>query len=685
MTFSSRKLPAIKGFFNRAGAFVVIAFCSLPLNAGQGNRIPGALIIKYSENATAADIQRGVENARLRLHRYWQTAPMASAGEIGLVSATTGIHTDRALEVLRNDPAVEHVEQSIAFSNRATSDDPFYLDGSLWGMYGNLSTPASAFGSQAAEAWSAGYVGSHSVYVAVIDDGIKIDHPELAANIWANPFEIPDNNIDDDGNGYIDDQNGWNFVSDSKTIFELGDDHSTLVAGIIGAVGGNAAGVAGVNWNVSMIPARALGGGSGTTENIVEAIDYCIDLKTRHGLNLVAINASWGDTEYSQFLHDAVIRAAKADILFIAAAGNSSRDNDAEHFSPANLDSTEGTPGETAASYNNVISVTAIGTSGLLPDFASFGATKVHLGAPGVGILTTYFDYPASPYASANGTSLSAPFVTGAVALYASTHPDASAEDMRLAILNSVTPTAALVGKTSTGGRLNLSTIILPTPPMVVGRHLFYNGSAWDGNNLAANASDDAAIATDKSALTPGGTAVFANYSSYTRGINGIMIDLANPTAQAAAISASDFAFKIGNNNIPSGWANAPAPSSVTVRSGAGLNGSDRITIIWSNNQIQKTWLQVTMLETPNTGLLAPDVFYFGNAVAESGNSTSNAFVDGTDELGARNNRRNFLNLAPVDFLYDYDRNRFVDGSDELFARNNRANFLNAIKLISPP
>ncbi|MCK4624141.1 MAG: right-handed parallel beta-helix repeat-containing protein, partial [Phycisphaerae bacterium] len=148
-------------------------------------------------------------------------------------------------------------------------------------------------------------------------------------------------------------------------------------------------------------------------------------------------------------------------------------------------------------------------------------------------------------------------------------------------------------------------------PSQVKGRHVFYNRCSFDGDNPAAGVADDGAIAPDKTALLPGGTATFANYTSYSRGINGIMVDIANLPGTP---TKSDFVFKAGNDNTPAAWTTVPVPTSVTVRSGAGLGGSDRITIIWVNNAIQKQWLQVTVKATAATGLTAPDVFYFGNA-----------------------------------------------------------------------
>ncbi|MBN2474707.1 MAG: pre-peptidase C-terminal domain-containing protein [Pirellulales bacterium] len=216
----------------------------------------------------------------------------------------------------------------------------------------------------------------------------------------------------------------------------------------------------------------------------------------------------------------------------------------------------------------------------------------------------------------------------------------------------------------------------------VTGRHVFYNNSAFDGDDPTANGNDDNAIATDKIALLPGQTASFQNYTSYARGINGVMVDIAGLTGTP---TAADFQFRLGNSDDPGDWATAPEPSSVSVRPGEGVGGSDRVTLIWPDYAIQKQWLQVTVLATANTGLTEPDVFYFGNAVADAGNSTSDARVNATDMLLARNNPRTFLDPAATDFPYDYNRDARVNATDMLLARNNQTHFLNALKLITVP
>jgi hypothetical protein len=219
-------------------------------------------------------------------------------------------------------------------------------------------------------------------------------------------------------------------------------------------------------------------------------------------------------------------------------------------------------------------------------------------------------------------------------------------------------------------------------PAQVIGRHLFYNQSFFDANNPAANAADDSAIDTSKNALLPGGTGSFENYSGYSRGLNGIMVDIAG---SGDTLTAADFAFKVGNDNSPNSWAAGPAPTSVALRPGAGVGGSDRYTLIWPNNAVQKTWLQVTVLANANTNLAANDVFYFGNAVGDVGNTTANAIVSSADEALIRVNFTTGFGTAPVTSAYDIDKNRFVQTSDAALARVNQTSPFTALRLIAAP
>ncbi|MCE5269138.1 MAG: lectin like domain-containing protein [Planctomycetaceae bacterium] len=207
----------------------------------------------------------------------------------------------------------------------------------------------------------------------------------------------------------------------------------------------------------------------------------------------------------------------------------------------------------------------------------------------------------------------------------------------------------------------------------VTGRYVFYNNSYYDGGGK----TDDDAIATDKTALLPGQKATFANYTSYSRGINGIIVDI---TGAATPITAADFEFKVGNSNDPTTWAAAPTPS-VTWRALSG--GVTRVTLIWSDNAIQKKWLQVKVLASADTGLAAPDVFYFGNAIGESGDNTGNATVNATDAYLAASHTLGF-GTAPITNVWDYNRDGKVNATDAYIAASNTAAFLNALQLITP-
>ncbi len=214
----------------------------------------------------------------------------------------------------------------------------------------------------------------------------------------------------------------------------------------------------------------------------------------------------------------------------------------------------------------------------------------------------------------------------------------------------------------------------------IADRYVFYNNSSWDDTS-AAEPEDDDAIATDKEALLPGETAEFKHYTSYVSGLNGIMIDI---HWTEGAIDASDFVFKVGNDDNPGSWATAPAPIEVDVRSGAGVDGSDRITIIWADSAIRGEWLQVTMLANADTCLNENDVFYFGNAPGETGDSATDAIVDATDITDTRNHPHPFFDPAPIDCNYDFNRDKRGNSIDVLIARSNQTTPETALQLIDP-
>jgi len=243
-------------------------------------------------------------------------------------------------------------------------------------------------------------------------------------------------------------------------------------------------------------------------------------------------------------------------------------------------------------------------------------------------------------------------------------------------------------------------TINVTNVPEVQSRLVFYNNSAFDGNDAAANAADDTAIAIDKTPLLPGGTATTANYTSYVRGINGVMVDIDHLPAQLAA---ADFEFRVGNDNSPGAWSLAPTPT-VSIRWGAGallpdgVTHADRVTLTWedysvlqagvwvrNSSGIGQCWLQIVVKANVQTGLAQDDVFYFGNAIGESGDSATSAAVNIVDFGGARDNPHNAFNRASITDPYDFDRDQFVNIVDLGLVRDNGTNAFSDLNLITAP
>lgn len=411
--------------------------------------VPNELLIKFKASTSERSRTQTLSFINGKISEHLLTAAMQYAGDNeGIYLVHTDVDIFQAMARMKGESNIEYAEPNFIYTHAAISTDTYYIDGSLWGMYsddlpssvGPLRT-TNQYGSQAEKAWAAGHTGSSSVYIGVIDEGAMWSHEDLTGN-FGNYKEIAGDGIDNDGNGKIDDTYGWDFVHNDNTTYDVGeDDHGTHVSGTIGGKGGNGIGVAGINWNIKIISAKFLGPNGGTTANAILAVDYITDLKTRDNLNIVATNNSWGGGGYSSGLYAAIERANAQGILFIAAAGNSSKNIDKRASYPASYTNA------------NIISVAAIDQYGAKPSWSNYGATSVDLGAPGVGVISTV----PGGYASYSGTSMATPHVTGAAALYASTHSGATTAQIKAAILGSTIPTSSLSGKCVTNGRLNVS------------------------------------------------------------------------------------------------------------------------------------------------------------------------------------------------------------------------------------
>jgi subtilisin family serine protease len=278
--------------------------------------------------------------------------------------------------------------------------------------------------------------------VAIIDSGIDVAHPYLAANIWTNPGEVAGNGVDDDRNGYVDDLHGWNFVDNTANVQD-GYGHGTHVAGIVAAAGTAGVSTAGIGWNVSLMALKFQDNtGLGFTGAAIAGIQYATMMRRDFGVNVVAINVSWGGTTgTSTMLQEAIRAAGDAGITFVAAAGNSGANNDAVARYPSGYD------------LPNVIAVAATGWDGALAGFSNYGATTVDLGAPGAAIYSTL---PGGRYGHLSGTSQAAPQVSGAVARLAAAKPGITVAEVRTALFATVDKLPSLAGRVATNGRLNV-------------------------------------------------------------------------------------------------------------------------------------------------------------------------------------------------------------------------------------
>jgi len=326
-------------------------------------------------------------------------------------------------------------------------NDPLFLD--QWA----LNNDGTKGGRERADvdalaAWTK-TTGSEDVVVAVLDSGVDYTHKDLVNNMWQRPANVP--RYYDDELGAFDDIRGYDGTNGrggpylekgqgalmSDPMDENG--HGTHCAGIIGAEGDNGHGIAGINWKVKIMPLKFLGrGGSGTTEDAIEAINYVIDRK-KAGVNIRIISGSFGSNQRSQAFEDVIKAAGDAGILFVAAAGNDGTNNDNLPHYPSNYD------------LPNVVSVAALDRNDNITSFSNFGSGSVHVAAPGKDILSTWLN---GGFKSISGTSMATPYVSGVAALIVAKNPKISVTDLRKRLLLSVDKLEVLSGKVATGGRI---------------------------------------------------------------------------------------------------------------------------------------------------------------------------------------------------------------------------------------
>ena len=367
-----------------------------------------------------------------------------------------GLDVPAAINFYSGQNVVEYAEPNYIVYADATPNDPMF--GSLWGLHNTGQTGGTPDADiDGPEAWDDRFDAS-DVVVADIDTGVDYKHEDLKDNMWENPGEIPGNGVDDDGNGFVDDIYGWDFVNNDNNPMD-DNDHGTHTSGTIGAVGNNKIGVTGVCWNVQIMALKFLNAsGSGSTTNAIKCIEYAKMMGAHLSSN------SWGGGGSSQALKDAI---AKGPPLFIAAAGNSNQNTDTIPHYPSSYD------------LRKIISVAATDHNDKRASFSNYGPKSVDLGAPGVNIMSTV---PGGYQGGWNGTSMATPHVAGVAALLWSelppglkAHPVLAGLIVKIIILKSVDPIADLAGKVKTGGRLNaekapgiLPATISVAPPIAI-------------------------------------------------------------------------------------------------------------------------------------------------------------------------------------------------------------------------
>ena len=434
--------------------------------------VPGEVIVKYKDGTIAALAAEGSGPVALEALGAEVAVDFSAGGLTNLqaLDITGPISVKEAIAELENSPYVAYAEPNYIislslpetdpagpdevgdFSALAYPNDPKFSD--QWGLSNTGQTGGTSGADiSALKGWEI-TKGSDTIVVAVLDTGVDYTHPDLAANIWKNPGEIPNNGIDDDGNGYVDDVYGYDFINNDNDPMD-DNGHGTHCAGIIGAIGNNGIGVAGVSWNVKIMPLKFLrADGSGDTAAALNAIAYA----RRMGADI--ISCSWGGTAKSQALGDAI---ASTNALFPCAAGNEGSNNDISPHYPSGFDSPQ------------IISVAASDAKDGIPSFSNYGATKVDVAAPGDWIMSTYPTALGHQYVKMKGTSMATPHVSGLAALLLSKNPSQTPAEIKAKIMDNVDKLSAFAGKSVSGGRINIhkalgggdsSSGVIPLPGM---------------------------------------------------------------------------------------------------------------------------------------------------------------------------------------------------------------------------
>ncbi len=393
----------------------------------------------YADGEVLVKFKSGTDSSLIaQMNEFVGASLLETLGDLNWirVKLPDGMPVEKAIEEYKKFGEIEVVQPNFYYHLLATPNDPQYTNTGMYGL-GKISAPA---------AWDL-TTGSSTVVVADIDTGLRYTHEDIAANAWTNAGEINGNNIDDDGNGFIDDYYGFDFrYNDPDPLDEHG--HGTHTAGTIGAVGNNGVGVTGVNWNVKLMAIKiySASGTDSTSAMLVNAYNYVRLMKNR-GVNIRVTNNSYADCPeacgYDQATRDALDALGEAGVLNVFAAGNNGRNIDTQPLYPASYD------------LPSILSVASSTSTDARSSFSNLGVVSVDLAAPGSGIYSTT-NSSNSSYGPSSGTSMATPHVAGAAALLSSFNPNLSAASLKATLMNTVDVLAAWNGIVKTGGRLNV-------------------------------------------------------------------------------------------------------------------------------------------------------------------------------------------------------------------------------------
>jgi subtilisin family serine protease len=431
--------------------------------------VPGEALVRY-QNETTAKLQETALSVLISQGRSFSVQIERFEGS-DLVDGLRLAHvapedTLNAIQALREQPGVLYAEPNYIMHADVTPNDPQFGSQYAWPKIG------------APTAWNT-TTGSSNVVVGVIDEGIDINHQDLAANIWTNPAPGSISGITGDLHGYDFLNNTGNFAA---------GDHATHVSGTLGAVGNNGIGVVGVNWTVRLMSLKFLGAGGGADSDAIRACSYAKQMRDlwvstggAKGANIRVLNNSYGGAGFTQAFLDAINALNQSGILFVAAGGNDSSNTDTSPHFPSSYKAP------------NVIAVAATDSNDALASFSNFGPQSIGLGAPGVNILSTETN---NTYVFESGTSMSSPHVAGSAALLCAANPNLTVQQLKSLLLFNGDPVASLNGKTLTGRRLNVANSFQAlaendvTPPGTV-TNFQVNSQSGRSFNLGWTASGD--------------------------------------------------------------------------------------------------------------------------------------------------------------------------------------------------